>query len=218
MATSITGVRIGIVDDHAVIRSGVTSMCQADNLLKVVFEGGTATDAYRLVLEHSPDVLLLDVHIPGGGLEALKEISRDFPKVRCIMFTGSEDASIAMAAIAAGAKGYILKGVSAANLISAIHVVMENRSYVSPEFAWRLVEAAQEAKNSKMPSDGLHHRESQIIKEVEKGSTNREVAERLKISEKTVKHYMTSIMQKFGVSNRVGAVVAYRLAQHETHH
>ena len=108
-------------------------------------------------------------------------------------------------------RAYILKGVSAAELKSAIFTVFNNESFVSPEFATKLLSAAQnKTRDAPIPDTRLSFRESQILREVEAGLSNRMVAEKLRISEKTVKYYMSSIMQKYGVSNRVSAVVAYQ--------
>jgi two-component system, NarL family, nitrate/nitrite response regulator NarL len=199
-------ITVGVIDDHEVVRQGLCAILGQQKTMKVVGEGATAAEAISLAIRYRPDVMLLDVTMPGGGMEALKAIVVKAPTVRCVILTACDDAAVAMAAINTGARGFILKGVSSGNLLAAIEVVMADQSYVSPEFAARLMDAALQVKLGSDASLGLSHREEQVLREVEKGLTNREVADRLNLSEKTVKHYMTSVMQKFGVSNRVGAI------------
>jgi two-component system, NarL family, nitrate/nitrite response regulator NarL len=204
-------IRIAFVDDHEIVRRGLRHIFEGDAGFTVVAEGGSRQDALLIAERDAPDVMLIDLLMPGGGgIEALKAITEDHPAIRCVIITASDDAAIAMKALKLGARGYILKGVSGRNLLAAIRTVMDDASYISPEFAAKLVEAAQAKKAVSGTFEDLSYRETQIIGEVEKGLTNREVATRLKISEKTVKYYMTSLMQKYGVSNRVGAVIAHR--------
>lgn len=206
MGMQANPITVGIVDDHEVVRQGLKAIFGQQRMMRVVGEGATAQEAIRLAIQYRPDVMLLDITMPGGGIEALKAIVSQAPSVRCVILTACDDASVAMAAITAGARGFILKGVSSGNLLAAIDVVMADQSYVSPEFAARLMDAALQVKGEASATLGLSRREEQVLREVEKGLTNREVADRLQLSEKTVKHYMTSVMQKFGVSNRVGAI------------
>jgi two-component system, NarL family, nitrate/nitrite response regulator NarL len=114
-----------------------------------------------------------------------------------------------------GAKGYILKGIGSDELVGALKAVLNDQSYVSPEFAMKLVTAANAGREAEHANRYLNVREVQVITEVEKGLTNRQIAERLKISEQTVKYYMTSLMQKYGVTNRTLAVLEHR--KHATH-
>ena len=202
--------RVGIVDDHEVVRLGLATAIAKRKDLRLIGEGTTADDALRIAKTTGLDVLILDLSIPGGGMHALKEISRTCPKVRSIIFTASDDATVAMAAIHYGARGFVLKGAGIDNLFSAVRIVMANQSYVSPEFATRLVAAAVQAKDQSEAKHGLNIRESQVMQEARRGLTNRQIGERLMLSERTVKHYMSSAMQKFGVSNRVAAVNAHR--------
>ncbi|MGO4852552.1 response regulator [Phaeovulum sp. W22_SRMD_FR3] len=208
-------ITVGIVDDHEVVRQGLSAILAQQRSMRVIGEGASAPEAVSLAIKYRPDVMLLDITMPGGGLEALKTIVSKTPEVRCVILTACDDASVAMAAITAGARGFILKGVSSGNLLAAIEVVMADQSYVSPEFAARLMDAALQVKLEGAPSLGLSRREEQVLREVEKGLTNREVADRLHLSEKTVKHYMTSVMQKFGVSNRVGAIRHLQGREHD---
>jgi DNA-binding NarL/FixJ family response regulator len=202
---------IAIVDDHPILRHGLAAVLRNEPRFRFVAEGGTATEALQIAKLHRPDIMILDLNIPGSGIEALKQMVVEFPSVRCIILTVCDSAETAIEALNAGAQGYILKGVSAADLKSAIWTVFNNESFVSPEFATKLLLAAQSKNQHTSVTDSrLSFRESQILREVEAGLSNRMVAEKLRISEKTVKHYMSSIMQKYGVNNRVSAVMAYQ--------
>ncbi len=210
MASNMTSVRIGIIDDHAVVREGFVRILRKMPAASIVFEGSTSRDAVRLATEHEPDLMIVDLGIEGGGLNAIRIIRENLPQVRCVVVTASDDPKMAIAALSLGAKGYILKGISSSDLIAALQLILSNQSFVSPEFAMRLVAAAHDKSLNEAAETNLNVREVQVISEVENGLTNRQIAERLKISEQTVKYYMTSLMQKFGVSNRTRAVLEYR--------
>lgn len=201
---------VAIVDDHPVVRYGLKMVLEAEPGFNVVGDGETADEAVDLAARHKPAVMLLDLAMPGGGIEAMHRIREVSPTTRCMILTVCDDPNVAIEALKAGARGYVLKGVSASELRSAIWVVVKDSSFISPEFATRLLQAAQAPHRTQTPHDVLTHRETQIIDEVEKGLTNRQIAVKLNVSEKTVKYYMTSVMQKYNVNNRVSAVVAHR--------
>jgi two-component system, NarL family, nitrate/nitrite response regulator NarL len=210
MASTILPVRIGIIDDHCIVREGFVRILRRLPGARVVFEGSTARDAVQLTTQHEPDMLIVDLGIEGGGLNAIMAIRESLPQVRCVVLTASDDPNMAIAALSLGAKGFILKGISASDLIAALQLILSDRSYVSPEFAMKLVSAAHDNSRRQVAETDLSVREIQVITEVEKGRTNRQIAEHLKLSEQTVKYYMTSLMQKFGVNNRTLAVLEYR--------
>jgi two-component system nitrate/nitrite response regulator NarL len=204
-------ISIAVVDDHPIMRQGLAAVLRNEPRFRFVAEGGSGTEALQIARLRRPDIIILDLNIPGGGIETLKQIVLEFPSVRCIILTVCDNADTAISALNAGAQGYILKGVSGADLKSAILTVFNNESFVSPEFATKLLLAAQNKNQDGSLADcRLSFREGQILREVAAGLSNRMVAEKLRISEKTVKHYMSSIMQKYGVSNRVSAVMAYQ--------
>ena len=209
--SDISRISIAVIDDHPILRHGLAAVLRNEPRFRLVGEGGNATEALQIAQLHRPDIMILDLNIPGSGMEALKQIAVEFPEVRCIILTVCDSADTAIAALNAGAQGYVLKGVSGAALKAAIWTVFNNESFVSPEFATKLLNAAQHKKPDTPIADSrLSFREGQILREVEAGLSNRMVAEKLRISEKTVKYYMSSIMQKYGVNNRVSAVVAYQ--------
>jgi two-component system, NarL family, nitrate/nitrite response regulator NarL len=208
-------IRIGLADDHAIVREGLIRVLRKLAHARVVFEAKTAETTVRLAIDHEPDLLIVDLGMEGGGLNAIREISEKTPDVRCVVFTASEDPMSAITAMSLGAKGYILKGIGSDELVGALKAVLNDQSYVSPEFAMKLVTAATAGREAEHANRYLNVREVQVITEVEKGLTNRQIAERLKISEQTVKYYMTSLMQKYGVTNRTLAVLEHR--KHATH-
>ncbi|WP_181183318.1 response regulator transcription factor [Mesorhizobium sp. B3-1-7] len=201
-------ISIAIVDDHPIVRQGLSAVISGEAGFNLIAEGSTAREALEIAERLRPQIMLLDLGIPGGGLEALKHIVARTPSVRCMILTVCDLANTAISALNAGAKGYVLKGVSPGDLKKAMWTVINDESFVSPEFATKLLQAAQLTVRQTSSVDQLTHREAQIMKGVEEGLTNREIGEKLDISEKTVKYYMSGILQKYGVTNRVSAVIA----------
>lgn len=203
--------RIVIVDDHPLFREGVASSVSEAETFEVVAEGGSADDACRLVEAHLPDIVCLDVSMPGGGVNAARRISIAFPAVKIVMLTVSESDEDVTEALKAGASGYILKGVGADELVDALLGVAAGKSYISPDLAARLLSAGQSAKTpAAHPIDSLTKREEQILQLVANGLSNKEVGLELSLQEKTVKHYMSNILQKLHVRNRVEAALMAR--------
>jgi two-component system, NarL family, nitrate/nitrite response regulator NarL len=214
-------IRVAVVDDHPLFREGVAHTLRSSKALEVVAEGASADDAIRIVKDELPDIVLLDVSMPGGGIEAARTIARVCPVVKTIMLTVSESEEHVAQALAAGAHGYVLKGTSGPELIDTMRAVSRGESYVSPSLAARLLMLARRptpaaAQESELPE--LTKREESILDHVARGMTNREIANSLRISEKTVKHYMTNIMQKLHVRNRVEAVLAFQRKAHPPRH
>jgi len=157
-------------------------------------------------------VMLLDVSMPGGGVQAVREIARSFPVVKVVMLTVSEHEDDVTASLRAGARGYILKGVAARELISILRSVAAGDVYVTPSLAATLLfelsgATATSARSPLSPLDELTERERQILERVAAGDSNKEIASALQLSEKTVKHHMTNILQKLQVRNRVEAAL-----------
>lgn len=203
-------IRIGIVDDHPLLRQGVAAALRRVADFQVVEQGDCAEDALAIALDHRPDVLLMDVNMPGDCFAAIRRITREAEGVRVLMLTVSESEDDAYAALEAGACGYVLKGVSGPELVQAIRTVAQGQSFITPAFASRLLGRMRRQQEVARHRIELTHREEQIIREVANGLTNREVADKLCLSEKTVKYYMTNVMQKLHARNRVEAVTAVR--------
>ena len=205
-------IRIAVIDDHPMFREGAVQTLTCTEGIEVVGEGATAADALKVAEELRPDVMLLDISLPGGGVEAAASIARTCPGVRAVMLTASESELDVASALQAGARGYILKGSSAAEVIETVRAIFKGESYVAPSLAARLL--IQMGKRSEVvaakPASDLTAREDEILALVSSGLTNKEIANRLRLTERTVKHHMTSIMRKSNVRNRVEAMLMFR--------
>lgn len=204
--------RLVVVDDHPLYRSGVIRSLAESGLFDIVGEGASAAEAISLCAALQPDLVLLDISMPGGGVAAIPAIVGEAPETLVVMLTVSEQEDDIMAALAAGARGYLLKGVGAAELIATLSAVLSGESYVAPSLAARLLIAMKSVPQpaGRTPFEALTAREEQILKLVAGGLSNKEVGRRLDLQEKTVKHYMTSILQKLQARNRVEAAVMAR--------
>ena len=206
-------ISIAIVDDHPLFRSGVAATLAAEKAFEVVAQGACASDAVRICEQMLPDVLLLDISMPGCGLAAAQTITQSCPIVKIVMLTASESDEHVLAALEAGARGYVLKGVSSNELIRTISSILLGETYVTPALAARLLKQVRQAPPVNQRGADLATlttREEEILDEVARGLTNKEIANKLGISEKTVKHYMTNIMEKLQVRNRVEAALRSR--------
>ena len=202
-------IRVVIADDHPLFLEGVSKTLTDFGDFEVVAECANADDVLKAVCEHLPDIALLDIGMPGGGIEAARGIAAIYPVVRILMLTASENESDVMEALEVGACGYVLKGVGGAELADIINTVHEGGVYVSPSLAARMLVDIKNQKNFDrfdLFSD-LTTREEQVLKLVSKGLSNKEVALALTLSEKTVKNYMTNILKKLRVRNRIEAAI-----------
>lgn len=213
-------ISIIVVDDHPLFREGVVTTLQESGYFDVVAQAGNKDEAVRLAEELLPDLMLLDVSMPGGGIETAHEISVKVPITKVIMLTVSEQEHDVQAALKANARGYILKGVASDELISILSDISRGQSYISPNLAINLLmrSSEDEYKNKKTSEDfDLNDRERQILEKLAIGMSNREIADDIHLSEKTVKHYMTNIMNKLHVSNRVQAAIkAYEMSKEKS--
>lgn len=204
--------RVVIVDDHALFRDGLASILAAEPDIEVAGQGGTAQDAIHLAGDLLPEVILLDIDMPGGGLEAARRIATDCPVTKIVILTASEEDDHLISALKIGARAFILKGVAARELLRILRVVAHGESYVPPALAASLLLEMHEPstlsrKQSDSPMDDLTGREREILESLAGGLSNKEIGEKLFLSEKTVKHYMTNILQKLQVRNRVEAAL-----------
>lgn len=181
--------------------------------ISVVGTCHTADDAMRLVENERPDVIVTDLSMPGDSFAVIEKIVRQFPLTKIVVFTASANVGPAVELIESGIAAYVLKGGSSTELHEAIRMASRGETYVTPGFATKLiismkaVELRRKTQSTLMP---LHLREEQIIACLLKGMTNQEIGDTLHISEKTVKHYMTSLLQKMNVKNRVQLVIAIK--------
>lgn len=213
---------IAIVDDHPLFREGVAHILGQQPGIDVVAQGSSAEEAIAIAGRYLPDVLLLDVSMPGGGLSAVRQIATAWPVIRVVMLTVSEQEDDVTTALCAGARAYVLKGVSSRELISVVRTVAAGEVYVTPSLATSLLyelsggrrdrdgPSGRVAQPQSQPLDELTDREREILEHVADGDSNKEIAARLQISEKTVKHHMTNILQKLQARNRVEAALIAR--------
>ncbi|HZY41340.1 MAG TPA: response regulator transcription factor [Anaerolineae bacterium] len=202
--------QIVIIDDHPLFRAGVATSLRAEPDIEVVGEGASAGEALKLSAELLPDLLLLDINIPGGGLQAVPRIAATCPVTKIVMLTASEEEDDVVAALKAGARGYVLKGVSARELIGILRAVHAGESYVTPTLAAALLAeltGAAARPPATNPFSELSERERQILELVAEGCSNKEIGAKLFLAEKTIKHYMTNVLQKLHVRNRVEAAL-----------
>jgi two-component system nitrate/nitrite response regulator NarL len=199
-------IRIVVADDHPLFRDGVVSSLRASDDIVVVGEAADASSALALVQQHLPDVVLLDIAMPGGGIRAATDVAIAAPATKIVMLTVSEDEDDLLAAMKAGAKGYVLKGVSARELTGVIRSVQAGDVYVAPALAFDLLREMSKPRQ-KDPLGELTTRERDVLELLATGLSNQEIAARLSLAEKTIKHYMTNILAKLQVRSRVEAAL-----------
>ena len=197
-------IEIVMVDDHAVVRSGLGAVLMANDDLKLVGEGGNGQDGVNLCKKLKPDVVLMDLMMPiMDGVTAIRAIHDAQPDIKIIALTSFGERELVESALRAGATGYLLKTVSAAELVAAIKGAMEGRTSLSPEAAQALV---QGLKNPKPETHDLTEREQEILALMVDGLPNHEIAEKLVVSQSTVKFHVSNILSKLEVSTRTEAV------------
>lgn len=201
--------RILVADDHPIYRDGVVISLEETGEFRVVATASSAQEAIRLAEQKHPDIALLDLSMPGGGLSAVSAIVAANSAKHVAMLTVSEEDENVANALKLGAVAYILKGVSARELRSILKGVTRGEAHVSPALAAKVltIMSKSDTNTSTSPLQSLTKREEDILKLVAKGQSNKEVANALDIQEKTVKHYMTIIMGKLDARNRVEAAL-----------
>ncbi len=205
-----TPVRVMVVDDHTLFRRGLIALLSADPRLAVVGEAADAAAALARAPALAPEVILLDNHLPGAtGIDALPGLREAVPGVRVLMLTVSEDERDLARALAAGAAGYLLKTAEADWLVAAILRVVDGESVVSPEMTSKLVAALRQAAAPAAPgpADALSPREREILRELARGLSNKEIARALDIAETTVKVHVQNVLRKLDLPSRVHAAL-----------
>ncbi|MBT9502983.1 MAG: response regulator transcription factor [Burkholderiaceae bacterium] len=196
-----------VVDDHPLFRQGVVHSLQMDPAFRVVGETASGEEALAMAQALLPEVVLLDISMPGwNGIVTAEKIAMACPATAIVMLTGSDDKDKLLSALKAGARGYVLKGVSARELAHVVRAAVAGEVYVSPSIAAEMLVSLTQGK-APDPLQELTEREREILALIGQGLTNREIGERIFLSEKTIKHYVTNILQKLQVRSRVEAAL-----------
>ena len=203
-------IRVAVVDDHPLLREGVTRSLGEMNGFEIVAEGASGADARRIVAEVQPDILIMDISMPEGGLVTIPVVLEIRPSQKIVILTVSEDSDDVSAALNSGAKGYVLKGVGTRGLAEVLQAVSRGETYVSPTLSARLLSDLKSRRSDDRETTvlaDLTEREREVLDLVAAGLSNKRVALRLDLHEKTVKHHMTRILSKLNVSNRTEAAL-----------
>lgn len=204
----MTKQRIILVDDHEVVRLGLKSLLERHPQFEVIGEAGNAKEALEIVERLLPDVVLMDIRLPGtSGIEVCEEIIKKFPEIRVIMLTSYAEDDMLFSAIRAGASGYVLKQIGAEDLVKAIEAVGRGEALLDSAVTQRVFQEVRRAVKEEESSafSSLSQQEKHVLLLVSEGRTNREIAKALFLGEGTVRNYVSSILSKLGVSNRAEA-------------
>ena len=200
----MTKINVLVVDDHAMFRQGIRSLLQNTDEIDVVGEATQGREAIEMVRQLSPQVVLMDIAMPVmGGLEAMRRIHKESPNVRVLALSQYEDSEYILSMLKAGARGYVPKTATASELVSAIRAICEGECYLYPSATTTLIEEyLMHVGHEKNEYERLTDRERDVLQLVAEGRTNREIADNLFISVKTVLRHRTNVMQKLGFHNR----------------
>ncbi len=212
--------RILLVDDHEVVRLGLRALLERHPHFEVIAEASTAREAIEKVKQYSPNVVVMDIRLPGGsGIEACEEITENYPNSKVIMLTSYAEDEMLFSAIRAGAAGYVLKQIGGEDLVRAIEAVGRGEALLDPAVTQRIFQEVRKAAKEEEASAfaALTQQEKHVLVLVSEGKTNREIAKALFLGEGTVRNYVSSILSKLGVSNRAEAAayaVEHNLRDH----
>jgi two-component system nitrate/nitrite response regulator NarL len=200
---------IAFVDDHPIMLAGLVRLFSTGSDLNVIAVGKTSSDIVDIALTMRPDVMVVDLNMPGNALEAIAKVTSSNSKTKIVAFTGSESVDLAVKALESGALGFVLKGSSLEELRDAIDRVYAGETYITPGFASKVVSALRkENVRRSVPRVTFSRREEDVLRLLLRAKTNRQIADELAISEKTVKHHMTVLIQKLNVRNRIEVLLA----------
>jgi two-component system response regulator DevR len=201
-------IRVFILDDHELVRRGLTDLLTTTKDLTIVGEAATAADALHRIPAVAPDVALLDARLPdGSGIDVCREIRSSYENVRCLILTSYDDDEALFAAVMAGASGYLLKQIGGNSLIEGIRQVAAGRSLLDPAVTEKLLDRLRNPVEPDPVAGKLTAREREILDLIADGFTNRQIGERLFLAEKTVKNYVSGLLTKLGMQRRTQAAV-----------
>jgi len=214
LASPMRKYRIVIAEDHTILRAGLRALLASESVLEVVGEAGDGRDAIRCIEKHVPDLVLMDLSMPKlNGMEAIREVKLSCPQTKVIALTVHKTEEYILATLQAGADGYILKEATHDELMSAIHSVLNGKSYLSPGVSHKVIEGYLEGRSKLKVStswDTLSKREREILKLIAEGNKNKEIADHLCISVKTVEKHRSNLMKKLDLHN-VADLTAFAL-------
>jgi two-component system response regulator DevR len=201
-------IRVFLLDDHEIVRRGIADLLSSAGDIEVVGEAGTAAEALRRIPAVQPDVALLDGRLPdGSGIDVCREIQSSHPHIRCLILTSYDDDDALFAAVMAGASGYLLKEIRGSSLIDGIRQVSAGHSLLDPSVTERVMQRLRTGKAQDPRLQALTERERDILDLIAEGLSNREIAQRLFLAEKTVKNYVSGLLSKLGMQRRTQAAV-----------
>jgi DNA-binding NarL/FixJ family response regulator len=202
-----TSITLLIVDDHPVVRDGLVAILGTQRDFRVIGEAASGEEALTLARDRQPNVVLLDLEMPGmDGVETIRLLRDDWPDIRVVVFTAFDTDERILGAVRAGAKGYLLKGAPRSELFNAIRVVHQGGSLLQPVVASRLLNRLAAPESTGGPVEEITPREMEVLKLLVQGKQNKEIAAELSITERTVKFHISSILGKLGAGNRTEAV------------
>jgi two-component system response regulator DevR len=208
-------IRVFLLDDHEVVRRGVRDLLEAEDDITVVGEAGTADEARQRIPATRPNVAVLDVRLPdGNGIEVCRDIRSDDPDIACLMLTSFTDEEALFDAIMAGAAGYVLKQIKGSDLVDSVRRVAAGQSLLDPQVTARVLERIRRGPDEDPRVSHLTEQERRILDLLAEGLTNRQIAGRMYLAEKTIKNYVSNLLMKLGMDRRTeAAVYAVRLAE-----
>lgn len=205
--------RVFLLDDHDIVRKGVQALLESEGDIEIVGEASTVADAKRLIPQLLPRVVVLDTHLPdGSGIDLCRELGSLAPESRVLVLTSNDSEESIVAAMHAGAVGYVLKQVEGTSLLSAVRTIASGHSLIDPVLARRMITWMEQTSEAPDELAGLTDQQLRILSLLAEGLTNKEIGNRLYLAEKTVKNHVTRILAKLGVQRRTqAALLASRL-------
>ncbi len=203
-----TPIRVFLLDDHEIVREGVRTLLEGTDGIEVVGEAGTAAEAIARIPPTRPHVAILDVQLPdGSGVEVCRDVRSAHPEIKCLMLTSFSDDEALFEAVVAGASGYLLKQVRGTDIVDAVRRVAAGQSLLDPTLVGRVMDRVRQPPKEDERLARLTGQERKILALIAEGLTNRQIAERMFLAEKTVKNYVSNLLAKLGMERRTQAAV-----------
>lgn len=203
-------VKVVVVDDHPIFRSGLVQLLELDERYLIAAEGNTGSEAVVLAAQHKPDLLLLDLAMPEGGLDVITAVLQESAQTRVVALTASDAVEDIETALDRGVSGYILKGTSGAEMLDALENIVSGQTFISSRAMSRMIMASRtRSPSAQGPLYLLSARERAVLEMISQGLSNREISLQLHVEEKTIKFHVTNIFSKLGVRNRVEAAILF---------